>query len=64
MPGPKFRRGIYRSVKDIYQRLERALAAVLDRIKTSGQVRGLRSRNTRITSDESRKATGIVNGHR
>jgi len=52
-PDPKFRRSIYRSVKDINERLERALAAVLDRIKTSGellrtasQVRKLRSRNT------------------
>jgi hypothetical protein len=52
-PDPKFRRSIYRSVKDVNERLERALAAVLDRIKTSGellrtasQVRELRSRNT------------------
>jgi hypothetical protein len=56
-PGPKFRRGIYRSIKDINERPERALAAVLDRIKTSGellrtasQVRELRSRNTRSFS--------------
>ena len=52
-PGPKFRRNIYRSIKDINERLERALAAVPDRTRTSGeplrttsQVRELRSRNT------------------
>jgi hypothetical protein len=36
-PDPKFRR-IYRSVKDINERLERALAAVLDRIKASDEL--------------------------
>jgi len=56
-PDPKFRRSIYRSVKDINERLERALAAVLDRTGTSGellrtasQVRELRSRNTSFRS--------------
>jgi hypothetical protein len=55
-PDPQFRRDIYRSVKDINERLERALAAVPDRIRTSdellrtaSQVRELRSRNTRYT---------------
>ncbi len=56
-PGPKFRRSIYRSVKDINERLERAQAAVLDRIKTSdellrtaSQVKEPRSRDTRAIS--------------
>jgi hypothetical protein len=54
-PGPKLHRSTYRSVKDINERLERALAADLDRIKTSdellrtaSQVRELRSRNTSV----------------
>jgi hypothetical protein len=55
-PGPKFRRGIYRSVTDINERPEPALAAVLDRIKTpdellrtASQVKESRSRDTRFS---------------
>jgi hypothetical protein len=63
-PDPKFRRSVYRSIKDINERLERALAAVLDRIKTSdellrtaSQIRELRSRNTSATTEKAAAAS-------
>ena len=64
-PEPKVRRAIYRSVKHIHERLERALAPVLNRTRTSGEllrtaspVRGLRLRNTRSTRPRASAAAG------